>query len=208
MNKLLLVMLSFFISAAGYAKTCFDCSGFYWGISGSFGGTQYRDAYAQDGRSFVGRLSLEAQYAMSDLFHLGLESGVQNGNSMRLNIPKSTLDAMGGEPVHIHIKPFVDVLGTVKITPFNSGFLSFVKAGVAYRHLQVDRNEVNDILRWTPELQAGLGYGFNDHSYFYIGYQHLFGHAVNYQINTETEQGTIENIPTQDAVLIGVSVLF
>ena len=208
MNKIILLVALLSVNVSGYAKTCFDCSPFYWGISGSFGATKYNDAYAKDGLSFIGRLSLEAQYALNDLAHLGLESGIQNGNSMRLNIPKSDLDILGGEPVHVAIKPIFDVLGTLKLTPFDSGFFGYVKGGVAYRHLQVDRNEVNDVTQITPELQAGVGYGFTDNSYLFMGYQRLFGNAVNYQVDPILMQGHIENIPSQNSLLLGLSVLF
>lgn len=208
MNKIFLIVTLFLINASAYAKSCFDCSPFYWGISGSFGMAQYNDAYAQDGRSFIGRLGLEVQYALNDLALIGLESGIQNGNSMRLNVPKTVLDVLGGEPVHVTIKPTIDLLGTLKITPFNSGIFAYFKGGAAYRHLQVDINEVNDVTQITPELQAGIGFGFNDNNYLYVGYQGLFGKNTNYTVNPDTGKGYIENIPSQNSVLIGVSVMF
>lgn len=206
--RIYLFILCVLFSVSGFAKTCFDCTPFYWGISGSFGAGFFNDAYGRDGNSFVGRLSLEAQYAVNDLFHLGLESGIQNGNTMRLAVPQETLDVLGGEPVHATIKPMVDILATLKWTPFNSGLFGYVKGGVTYRYLQVDINEVNSLTKLTPELQTGIGYGFGERSYISLGYQHFFGKNPNYQVNPDTAKGWIENIPSQDAILLGVTVLF
>ncbi|HFR9807935.1 TPA: hypothetical protein ACHYN4_000348 [Legionella pneumophila] len=191
------------------ASNCFDCKGLRFGISGSTGATQYHHAYAHDGQSVLGRLSLEAQYDVSELLSTGLEIGVQNGNTMRLDTPKPTLDVLGGEPVGIVIKPLIDALLTLKVTPFdNPGVFGFVKGGLAYRQLQVDRNEVNDLAKTSAELQVGLGYGMSDNSAFFLGYQHVFGSNPNYQVNPVTETGYIEGIPSQDAILLGLTIVF
>lgn len=202
----LLWLACFFTSL--HAKDCFDCAPFYWGISGSFGGTVYQNSYADDGKSALGRLALEAQYAVNDIIHLGLESGLQNGVRMRLAIPKPLLDILAGEPIHATIKPSIDLLATLKLTPFESSVFGYAKGGIAFRQLQVDRNEVNDVSETTPELQVGIGYGFSDNSYLFVGYQHLFGHDINYQVDSLTERGHLDHIPGQDSLLIGVSILF
>lgn len=208
MSKCYLVMLFFVLSTAANAIGCVECNDYYWELSGSFGVTQYQNAYANDGKSIIGRLSFGAQYRVNHNVHLGLESGIQNGNSMRLDIPKPILDIVGGEPVKVFIKPSVDVLATVKLIPFYTRFFGFLKGGIAYRQLQVDRNEVNDISQLTPEVQAGLGYEFGDNSYVHVGYQQLFGKNINYHVDPLTEIGHIENIPRQGSLFIGVSILF
>ncbi|HHU0103065.1 TPA: hypothetical protein ACT9NQ_000781 [Legionella pneumophila] len=191
------------------ANSCFDCSGFRWGLSGSTGATYYHDAYAHDGQSILGRLSVNLQYEASESLRPGLELGVQNGNTMRLDTPKPIRDALGGEPVEILIKPMLDVLLTLQMFPFdNPGLFGFVKGGLAYRQLQVDRNEVNDLAKTSPELQVGLGYGMTDNSAFFVGYQRVFGHHPNYQINPATETGYLEAIPDQDSLLLGLSIVF
>ncbi|HAU0230588.1 TPA: hypothetical protein ACT9K7_001839 [Legionella pneumophila] len=191
------------------ASNCFDCSNTRVSISGSTGVAFYNDAYARDGQSILGRLSLELQREFSESLSLGLEVGMQNGNTMRLDIPKPVLNTLGGEPVSVVVKPLLDALATLKITPFdNPGLFGFVKGGIAFRQLQVDRNEVNDLVRLNPELQAGLGYGLSDNGAFFVGYQHVFGKNPNYQVNPLTETGHIENLPSQHSILLGFSILF
>lgn len=208
MKKLHLATGLIFFSSLAAANTCLECDGFNWGFSASLGATNYQNGYGSDGQSTLGRLSLETQYLLNDLFVLGLEFGIQNGNAMRLDVPKSTLDILGGEPINVVIKPTVDVLATLKFVPFDSKLFGFMKGGVAYRQLQVDRNEVNDVSKLNPELQTGLGYALTDNSYLYVGYQHIFGSSPKYQVNPVTEKGSISGIPSQDSLLIGFSLFF
>jgi hypothetical protein len=164
--------------------------------------------YNNDGQSVIGRLSLNGQYAPSDFVAFGLEAGVQNGNTMRLDVPKESLDLLGGEPVSVLVKPMLDMLISMQVTPFEDvGFFSFIKGGMAYRQLQVDRNEVNDLSQISPELQAGLGYKINDYLAIHIEYQHVFGGDPYYQVNEFTQTATIANIPTQKAVLLGLTLI-
>lgn len=198
-----------FFSHLSTATTCFDCNEFRFGVSGSMGASNYHETYANDGKSILGRLSLEVQHDVSESLSLGVEIGVQNGNTMRLNISKPILDVLGGEPVGVVIKPLLDVLATLKVTPFdNPGLFGFVKGGVAYRQLQVDRNEVNDLAKINPEIQVGLGYGMNDNAALFLVFQHVFGNNPNYQANPLTETGYIQGLPSQDSILMGLSILF
>lgn len=192
-----------------HATACTHCdSSLNFGFSGSMGITRYESAYRRDGQSTLGRLSLNGQYAFTDFFALGLEAGVQNGNTLRLNLSKSTLDSLGGEPVSILVKPLVDLLFTAQIIPFeDNGFFGFVKGGIAYRQAQVDRNEVNDLSKAVAEFQAGFGYKINDNLALQFGYQQIFGGHPNYQVNSLTECATIFNIPTQKGVLMGISLI-
>lgn len=208
--KIIHVLLAtFWFGFFSCANACSNCEGLLsWGFSGSLGLARYDFVYNKDGQSTLGRLSLNAQYNASDFFALGLEAGVQNGNTMRLDIPKTTLDLLGGEPVSIIVKPMVDLLVTAQITPFEDvGFFGFLKGGVAYRQLQVDRNEVNDLSKTSPELQMGVGYKINDNLAFHLEYQHVFGNNPYYQVNELNETATIANIPTQKAVLIGLTLI-
>ena len=193
----------------GCANACSNCDGLLsWGFSGSLGLSRYDFVYNKDGQSTIGRLSFNTQYIASDFLALGLEVGVQNGNTMRLDIPKPTLDLLGGEPVTIIVKPMVDLLVTAQVTPFDDvGFFGFIKGGVAYRQLQVDRNEVNDLSKTSPELQAGVGYKINDNLALHMEYQQIFGNNPYYQVNELNETATIANIPTQKAVLIGLTLI-
>lgn len=208
--KLSYLLLSAFVFLPiANASNCFECNGLRFGISGSAGATRYNNVYSNDGKSILGRLSLETNYDVSESLSLGLEIGVQNGNTLRLNIPKPLLDILGGEPVSVVVKPLMDALITLKTMPFdNPGIFGFLKGGLAYRQLQVDRNEVNDLTKINPELQLGLGYGMTDNSALFIAYQHIFGSNPNYQINPLTETGHIENVPSQNSLFLGISILF
>lgn len=188
---------------------CSDCDmPLSWGFSGSLGLTHYDSVYNNDGQSVMGRLSLNTQYNLSSFFALGIDAGIQNGNTMRLDIPKSTLDELGGEPVSILVKPMIDILVTAQITPFeDERIFGFLKGGVAYRQAQVDRNEVNDLSQISPELQAGIGYKLNDNLALHIEYQQVFGGNPDYRVDSLTETARITNIPTQQAVLLGLSIL-
>lgn len=209
MNKITFLLATLWFGGFGCANACSNCdSPLRWGFSGSLGLSRYDFVYNKDGQSTIGRLSFNTQYIASDFFALGLEAGVQNGNTMRLDIPKSTLDLLGGEPVTIIVKPMVDLLVTAQVTPFDDvGFFGFIKGGVAYRQLQVDRNEVNDLSKTSPELQAGVGYKINDNLALHMEYQHIFGNNPYYQVNELSETATIANIPTQKAVLIGLTLI-
>jgi hypothetical protein len=210
MKKIILLLTFFFFGSFCTAHACSDCGDIplRWGFTGSLGIAHYDSVYNNDGQSALGRLSFNAQYSFSDFAALGLEIGVQNGNTMRLDIPKPTLDLLGGEPVSLIVKPMVDLLVSAQITPFEDvGFFGFIKGGVAFRQLQVDRNELNDLSKINPELQAGLGYKINDNLALHIEYQQVFGGAPNYQVDPLTETASISNIPTQKAVMLGLSLI-
>lgn len=196
----------------GYSYTASACSNcdmpLRWGFSGHLGFTRYDTVYLNDGQSVIGRLGINAQYPCSDLFALGIEVGGQNGNTMRLDIPKLTLDLLGGEPVSLTVKPMVDILGTLEVVPYEEmGLFGFIKGGVAYRQAQVGRNEVNDLSQTSPELQAGLGYKMNDNLALHVTYQQIFGNDPDYQVNWVTQTATIAHIPTQKSVLLGLSLI-
>jgi len=209
MKKITFVLATLWFGWLSAANACSNCDGLLrWGFSGSLGLSRYDFVYNKDGQSTLGRLSLNTQYIASNFFALGLEAGVQNGNTMRLDIPKPTLDLLGGEPVTVIVKPMVDLLLTAEVTPFDDvGFFGFIKGGVAYRQLQVDRNEVNDLSKTSPELQAGIGYKINDNLALHMEYQQIFGNNPYYQVNELSEAATIANIPTQKAVLIGLTLI-
>jgi len=209
MKKISVLLYLCCVGFLSSAQACSNCDlPLHFGISADIGFTQYPNMYHQDGQSVLGRLSLQTNYVPSDFIVLGIEAGLQNGNTMRLNLPKSTLDLLGGEPVSLIVKPLVDLLVTAQITPFEDvGFCGFIKGGVAFRQLQVDRNEVNDLSKISPELQAGLGYKINDNLALHIEYQQVFGGDPNYQVDPLTETASLSNIPTQKAVMLGLSLI-
>ncbi|MBA2710176.1 MAG: outer membrane beta-barrel protein [Tatlockia sp.] len=209
MKKIIFLIAALSVCFFGRSNACTHCdSSFNFGFSGSVGLTRFDSVYQNDGQSVLGRLSLNSQYALSDFLALGIDLGVQNGNTMRLSISKETLDLLGGEPVSINVKPMVDLLLTAQIIPFeDGGFFGFVKGGLAYRQAQVDRNEVNDLSKFSPELQAGFGYKINDNLAIHLAFQQVFGGNPDYKVNPITERATITNIPSQKAVLLGLSLI-
>ena len=80
------------------------------------------------------------------------------------SINVSPLFAISASPCVYESEPLqVDLLATVQIKPVeDAGLFGFVKGGIAYRQQQVDRNEVNDLTKISPELQAGLGFKINE----------------------------------------------
>lgn len=210
MNKIRFLVLLGFFTFTQIVSACVDCHDIplRFGISASLGFTQYSSAYKQDGNSTLGRLSLDTRYILSDFSSLALEVGIQNGNTMRLPISQVELDELGGEPVTVSIKPSVDALLAAYISPWDdSGFFAVVKGGIAYRQLQVDRNEVRDFAKTSPELQAGLGYFFNDNLGLHLLYEHIFGGNPNYQINRILQTAAINNIPSQNSLYLGITLL-
>lgn len=206
-TPIIALFLGGFISSA---HACIDCDDLpiRWGFSANLGATQYKAMYLQDGQSALGRLSLESRYPFSEFASIALEAGIQNGNAMRLALPKSTLDLLGGEPVFIHVKPMIDVLLSAQIKPMEDlGFFGSIKGGIAFRQMQVDRNEVNDLSKVSPEIQAGLGYQINDYMAIHFHYQHVFGGDPNYQVNETLTSATISNIPSQNSVLLGLTLI-
>ena len=87
-----------------------------WRINASMGLQSTLDAEAHHGDSAVGRLSFEYM----PINYVGVELGIQSGNSMRFTVGKETIDTLGGVGIEGHIKPMIDVLLTVK-SP-NMGF--------------------------------------------------------------------------------------
>lgn len=206
MQVLVLCCLGFL----GTAHACSDCDDLplRWGFSASLGATQYENVYHNDGQSALGRLSLESRYPFSDFGSIALEAGIQNGNTMRLDISQLTLDLLGGEPVSISVKPMIDVLVGLQIKPFDDiGFFGSIKGGIAYRQIQMYRNEINDLTKFSPELQVGLGYQINDNMAIHAHYQHVFGGNPNYQLNSALTGATLSNIPSQRSVLLGLTLI-
>jgi hypothetical protein len=180
-----------------------------WALGINLGGTYYANGYGHDGQSAIGRLSIEKLLLTSETLNFGIELGIQNGNTMRLDIPQETLDVLGGEPVSIIVKPTIDLLLTARsqLTPDCPVFV-FAKGGMAYRVAQLDRREVNDLTKYSPEVQAGMGYQMNDYLSLNLSYQSIFGGNPRFALNETNELANISNIPNQQSVMIGLSLYF
>jgi len=191
-----------------------------WSVIGGIGYTDYEHAYhggpyadifAQnaigDGETAFGRFAIARQFTVFSSINVGAELGVQSGNLMRLDIPQATLDVLGGLPVQVSIKPMVDLLATAKFQPmFNTPAFAVVKAGIAYRRMQVnERVTVNDRSQVGFELQAGLGFNISDRANLSLVYQGIFNNSTNFTINPGLGIGHISNIPNQNGILLNLS---
>lgn len=181
-----------------------------WSIIGSAGYTWFNFGYNGDGETPIGRFALARDFGTPiPCLHFGAELGIQNGNTMRLDISQETLDLLGGAPIQVNIKPMLDLLATATIKPFAimSAPIFFVaKAGVAYRRMQVeDRVTVNDLSQTAFEAQAGLGVILSNRINISLVYQGVFNGGTDFTVNTTNDTGHISNIPNQNGFLLSVA---
>ena len=191
-----------------------------WSIIGSLGYTWYDNFYngsptadplAQaaigDGQTALGRFAVARDFGAFKNIRLGMEIGVQSGNTARLAIPQVTLDEIGGLPPQVTIKPMLDLLATVSWQPLeNIPVFGLIKPGIAYRRMQLnDRVTFNDLSQVAFEIQAGLDMQISDRANLSLNYQGIFDGSTIYTINTTTSTGHISNIPMQNGLLLSVS---
>lgn len=180
-----------------------------WTVDGAFGMAHFPGMTNQDGQTAMGRLSLGRTFFTQPYWQMGIETGIQSGNTMRLSLPKASIDVLGGVPIEAKLKPFLDVLLSLKTEPLGSiPIIGWLKGGVAYRQLQVDRVSVNDLNELSPEIQVGFGYRINEQTTINLGYQAIFGKQSTLTVNPSTETGVMQYIPGQQALLIGFSFNF
>lgn len=199
-------LLSFNLLADGYSPelTSLDQP---WSITASFGSGKYAHIYSKDGKTALGRLALGNELVLTGDYAVGLELGFQNGNHMRLNIPKETLAVLEWLPVRTSLGPMLDLLITAKSDPLGgSAFFAQLKGGVAYRYWQIKNQPVNDLSQLAGEIQAGFGYPITALANLSLLYQGVFGGDPNLTINTVTKSGHVSNIPALHALLLGFSV--
>lgn len=191
-----------------------------WSVIGGLGYTWYNFGYSGgaladpsaqssigDGQTAIGRFAIARDVTRFQSMQLGLELGVQSGNTMRLNIPQSTLTQLGGMPIQANIKPMLDLLATARTEPLmNTPVFGVVKAGVAYRRMQInDRVTVNDLSQLGFEVQAGIGTDITKKAKLSLVYQGIFDGSTNFTVNTTAGTGHVSNIPAQNGVLLNLS---
>lgn len=188
-----------------------------WSVIGSLGYTWYQSAYngsstargaIGDGETSLGRFAIARNLGMFKMVGLGAEVGVQNGNTMRLNINQAQLDELGGLPIQTTVKPMLDLLATASYQPIGAPVFVLGKAGIAYRRLQInDRVTFNDLSEVAFEVQAGLGMNLSDRANLSLNYQGIFDGKTRYVINTTAFTGHISNIPNQNGILLSLSYM-
>lgn len=72
----------------------------------------------------------------------------------------------------------------------------------------VDHEGVNNVNGFSPEIQLGLGYQFNEQATVTLGYQMIIGQNPKLTLEPLTETGVLHYIPMQQAVMLGVSFVF
>ena len=191
-----------------------------WSIIGGLGYTWYNNFYnggaaaddsAQaaigDGQTALARFAIARDFGAFKTLRLGVEIGVQGGNTARLDIPQSTINDLGGLLPQVTIKPMLDLLATASWQPVESiPLFGLIKPGIAYRRLQVnDRVTFNDLSEVAFELQVGLGMHISDRAILSLNYQGILDNNTTYTINTSTLTGHISNIPRQNGLLLNLS---
>lgn len=191
-----------------------------WIFSGSLGYAKFSDMYKNDGQTPVGRLSVGKEFSKTDELafgsemYFGLEFGLQSGNSMRLGVPQETLDLFGGGsyglPIQTTIKPMLDLLFTIRTNTLeNAPLFMQLKVGGMYRQWQFDdRDTINTLSQIAPELQFGLGYLINERAFASLYYQGVYGGSPDLVVDASDLShvtGRVNNIPSQNAIFLGLS---
>lgn len=178
-----------------------------WGVTGSIGYTHYENMYRGDGNTALGRFALERQLYAGNTLRWGLELGVQSGNSMRVAANQVDTDALGGLPIQSTVKPMLDLLVTLKTTPFLiDSIYAQVKGGAAYRRWQFEnRDSINDLTQFAGEVQAGLGVPVSANFDLSLSYQGVYGGNPNLVVNALNQTAHVSTIPIQHGVLLGLT---
>ena len=179
-----------------------------WSFTASVGYTNFNDMYANEGQSALWRLAFDRSIFNIKSFDIGAEVGVQNGNSMRLNVSQADLDILGGAPVQTTVNPIIDLLGTVTTQPFtNLPVFAQVKGGIAYRTWQFeDRTSINPPSSIAGEVQAGLGVFISKTTTLSLLYQGIYGGNSNFIIDATNEIGHVSSVPVQNGVLLSMAI--
>ena len=178
-----------------------------WSVTASAGAVRYPHIHSIDNKSPLARLALGNELLLGGDIALGLEFGLQNGNHLRLNLPRETLAVLNWLPVRTNLGPMLDLLITAKSDPIGkSSFFAQLKGGVAYRHWQIENAPINDLSKLAGEVQAGFGYPITALASLNLLYQGVFGSDPSLRVNSISKTGHISNIPSLHAVLFGLSV--
>lgn len=180
-----------------------------WTMDGFFGISNYANVNNNDANTAVGRLSIGHVLVKKEYWQIGADVGIQSGSTIRLEFPKEDIAMLGGVPIEADMKPFLDALLGFKFKPMEEMPLElWFKGGVAYRQFRMDRTSIPDLNQFAPEIQAGIGYRINEQLSFNLGYQYIHGQNPILTVNPVDETGIVQNIPAQQAFIIGLSFNF
>lgn len=179
-----------------------------WSFTASVGYTNFNGMYGNEGQTVLWRLAFDKNILKRKFFDIGAELGVQNGNSMRLNVSQQDLDILGGNPVQTTVNPIIDLLATLTTQPFtHTPVFVQVKGGIAYRNWQFeDRTSINPLSNVAGELQAGLGVMISKTTTLSLLYQGIYGGSSNFIVDSRNETAQVSSIPIQNGVLLSMSI--
>lgn len=182
-----------------------DCP---WTITASLGYAALSGAYEGQGESGVGRLAVGKTFRDYERSSLGWELGFQTGTTMQLYVPQDTLNVLGGLPITVTLKPFLDLLATWRFMPISTmTMFGEIKVGAAYRRMDIlMRQTVNNKSQFASEVQAGLGIPITDVAILSLLYQGIYGSNVDFRANATMATGLISNIPIQNGIILSLNV--
>lgn len=213
MKKFLLpLLLMFNISTAFALDTQKEALSLpiYVGFSEGYGKIQ--GAYRQEGSGAFGHFTAGLKVMDREKFNLAVESSIQSGSTMRLNVDAATLAAIGSIYPKATLKPMLDLLLAFKVQllPDHSSLVGIVKGGIAYRELSLDdrTSDHDSVRKINPELQLGLGYQVTQHSMLTLSYQGIYSKSDAGITLDENSNLNLERVPSQHAFVLGLEYSF
>jgi hypothetical protein len=176
-----------------------------WRFIGGVGASKTKGMYGDDGDGIYKRIAIAMDTMSNDTMTFSIELGAQDGQDGRLDATAAQQSDLGGPPVQMHISQMADILFNAEFI-FGSGeesfnALAFVKAGLAYRNMNFDRESVNSVSQFSPEFQIGFGFEVGRHMSIGLGYQGIFSGNVELTTNGTTQTGTVKNIPSMQGLM-------
>ena len=165
-------------------------------------------AYQHDGQTPFHRIDLGAKVTAFHQVDIAAELGVQSGNDLRLSASSALINAAGGLPLQATLKPTLDALvGLSAKISLNLPIYGVLKGGVAYRQLSLQsRTSQRDSIRKIDgEVQAGLAIHISKHAIFSMLYQGIYGGNDSGARLSSTNDVTLKHIPTQNALMAGLT---
>jgi hypothetical protein len=179
-------------------------SPWHYGIGMGF--TKSDDMIENEGQTVLGRLFIARDFKSVKNFDFGIELGFQTGNDSKLKMTSAQQSDLGNVPVQVFTKPMMDFLLTTSIDLDDS--TSFIiKGGMAYRQIHFDRDTINSLDGFDPEIQLGIKTKISDNAALSIAYQTVMG--GNSGFTTTNPSGAVgsgtanmKNIPDQNGIII------
>ena len=179
-----------------------------WSLEVGLGYGRYQNMYHNDGNTVLSRIGVGTELINYNMFHGGLELGVQTGDNARPKVSQNVLNQLGGLQIDSTIKPMLDLLLTARVYPTCYDIFAQIKAGAVWRTWQFTRTTVNDVSKVDSELQIGIGYDINRSFRMSLSYQGIFGENGGFNASCPTCATRFwGGIPSENAVILGMSIL-